>query len=77
NYPQRSAISGSIVMIYYALGDLDRFFELMFLALDNHTLSASTLLLSPLFATARKDPRFRELIDKLEKVFEKNTSKLE
>lgn len=77
NYPQGSAISGSIGMIYYALGDLDRFFELMFLALDNHTLSGSTLLLSPLFATARKDPRFRKLIDKLEKVFEKNTSKLE
>jgi len=65
NYPEGSSISGSIGLIYYALGDLDKFFELMFQAAENHTLYATTLLRSPLFANARKDPRFRELFEKI------------
>ena len=65
NFPEGSAISGSIGMIYYALGDLDKFFELMFQAAENHTLFASTLLRSPLFVAARKDPRFSQLFEKI------------
>ena len=48
----------SIGYIYYALGDLDRFFEYMEAAAKDHTLQAVRLRLCPLFATARRDPRF-------------------
>ena len=52
----------SIGYIYYALGDLDRFFEYMLAAAKNHTLQAVKVRLSPLFAAARKDPRFVMLV---------------
>ncbi len=48
--------------IYYALGDMDRFFESMFAAAKNHTLQAVRVRLSPLFASARRDPRFVMLV---------------
>lgn len=48
----------SIGFIYYALGDLDRFFEYMFASAKNHTMQAVRVRLSPLFAAARRDPRF-------------------
>ena len=53
--------------IYFALGDRDRFFEYMFAAVRDHTLHASLgpLLYSPLFAEARKDPRFQQLLASL------------
>ncbi len=44
--------------IYYALGEFDRFFEEMFAAASDHTLEAVVLRFSPLFETARRDPRF-------------------
>ncbi len=65
NYPEGSAVSASVGVIYYALGDLDKFFELSFQAAENHTLNAATLLRSPLFADARKDPRFAELFARI------------
>jgi adenylate cyclase len=52
----------SIGFIYYALGDLDRFFEYMFASAKNHTMQAARVRLSPLFAEARKDPRFVMLV---------------
>ncbi len=52
----------SIGYIYYALGDLDRFFENMFASARNHTLQAVRVRLSPLFASARRDPRFVMLV---------------
>ena len=52
----------SIGYIYYALGDLDRFFEYMFAAARNHTMQAVKVRLSPLFAAARRDPRFVMLV---------------
>jgi adenylate cyclase len=52
----------SIGFIHYALGDLDRFFEYMFAAAKNHTMQAVRVRLSPLFAKARKDPRFVMLV---------------
>jgi adenylate cyclase len=52
----------SIGYIYYALGDLDRFFEYMFASAKNHTMQAVRVRLSPLFAAARRDPRFVMLV---------------
>ena len=52
----------SIGFIYYALGDLDRFFEYMFAAAKNHTMQAVRIRLSPLFAAARRDQRFVMLV---------------
>ena len=52
----------SIGYIYYALGDLDRFFEYMVAAAKNHTMQAVRVRLSPLFAEARKDARFVMLV---------------
>ena len=48
----------SIGFIYYGLGDLDRFFEYMVASAKNHTMQAVRVRLSPLFAGARRDPRF-------------------
>jgi tetratricopeptide (TPR) repeat protein len=52
----------SIGYIYYALGDLDRFFEYMFASAKNHTMQAVRVRLSPLFPAARRDPRFVMLV---------------
>ena len=48
--------------IYLALGDADKFFEYMFAAVKTHTLPVTNLLFSPLFAEARKDARFEQVI---------------
>ncbi|MFZ1024513.1 MAG: adenylate/guanylate cyclase domain-containing protein [Thermoplasmata archaeon] len=48
--------------IYYALGDLDRYFECMTLAARAHTLQLIRVRLSPLLAAARKDTRLLELL---------------
>ena len=52
----------SIGFIHFALGDLDKFFEYMFAAAKNHTMQAVRVRLSPLFAAARRDPRFVMLV---------------
>ena len=54
--------NSSIGYIYYALGDLDRFFEYMFASAKNHTMQAVKVRLSPMFAAARRDPRFVMLV---------------
>jgi adenylate cyclase len=51
--------------IYLALGDVDRFFDYMFTAADDHTLQFANVMYSPLFAEARKDPRFAQLLEKV------------
>jgi adenylate cyclase len=56
------ARSQSAGFVYYALGDLDRFFEYMYTAARDHTLTVARVLYSPLFAEARKDPRFQQLL---------------
>jgi adenylate cyclase len=50
--------------IYYALGDMDRFFEYTFKAAEDHTLMAQDLRYSPLFEKARRDPRLGEAFRK-------------
>jgi len=54
----------SIGFIYYALGDLDRFFDCMNIAAKEHTIQLGRIRLSPLFSGARKDPRFLELLSR-------------
>jgi adenylate cyclase len=53
--------------VYHALGDLDSYFEYMNKALEAHTIIPSTLMYSPLFAKARADPRYPELVRRLRK----------
>jgi TolB-like protein len=53
--------------VYYALGDLDSYFEYMNKAREAHTIIPSTLMYSPLFAKARADPRYLELVERLRK----------
>ena len=56
-----------IAYVYHALGDLDSYFECMTKALETHSIVASALIYSPLFAKARTDPRYQELVEKLRK----------
>jgi adenylate cyclase len=56
------ARQSSVGFIYYALGDLDRFFEVMFSTAKAHTMQASRIRMSPQFAGARKDSRFVQLM---------------
>jgi tetratricopeptide (TPR) repeat protein len=56
------ARQSSVGFIYFALGDLDRFFEVMFSTAKAHTMQASRLRMSPLFAGARRDSRFVQLM---------------
>jgi len=55
------ARSSSAGYIYLALGELDRFFEYMFKAAEDHTLAIATLRYNPMSRKARSDPRFREI----------------
>jgi len=56
------ARQSSVGFVYYALGDLDRFFEVMFSTARSHTMQAARIRMSPLFAGARRDKRFVELM---------------
>ena len=51
--------------IYHALGDLNSFFAYINKALEAHSLIPSSLMYSPLFAKARADPRYIELMEKI------------
>lgn len=48
----------AIGYIYYAVGDLDRFFEEMLRAAHEHIIEPVILRFSPIFDAARRDPRF-------------------
>lgn len=56
-----------IAYIYHALGNLDAYFEYMNRALQTHSAIPAALMYEPLFAKARTDPRYPELIEKLRK----------
>jgi tetratricopeptide (TPR) repeat protein len=56
-----------IAYVYHALGDPDSFFQYMNKALEAHAIIPSTLMYSPLFAKARADPRYQELVGRLRK----------
>jgi tetratricopeptide (TPR) repeat protein len=51
--------------VHYALGDLNSYFEYMNRALETHNLVTLLVMYSPLFAKARADPRYLELIEKI------------
>lgn len=61
-----TGIATPIGIIYYALGDLDKFFEYMNRAMDNHALMLGTLVNSPVYEKARKDPRMKKLLERLD-----------
>ncbi len=48
--------------IYFALGDMDRYFECMSRAAKDHTLQLIRVRLSPMLASSRKDIRLLELL---------------
>jgi serine/threonine-protein kinase len=54
-----------LAYVYYALGDLDSFFELMYKVIETHALVPLFLMHSPLFAQARTDPRYSVLVRKV------------
>jgi TolB-like protein/cytochrome c-type biogenesis protein CcmH/NrfG len=54
-----------ISFVYYALGDLDSYFEYLNKAVEAHAIVASAVMYSPLLAKARTDPRHLELVEKL------------
>jgi len=58
------ARSSSAGIIYLALGEIDRFFEYMFMAVGDGTVPITTLRYNPLVAKARSDPRFAEIFRK-------------
>lgn len=57
---------GSVGVIYYALGDMDKFFEYMDKAMEIHALPLGNLVNSPMYESARKDPRLKKLIERLD-----------
>jgi len=57
-----------VAYIYYAMGDMDRYFENMNRALDEHTITATFVMYSPLLARAREDPRYGELVEKIRRM---------
>jgi len=54
-----------IGFINYALGDLDSYFTYLNRATDQHLLQYIYPMYCPLFAQARTDPRYRELMERL------------
>lgn len=57
---------GSVGVIYYALGDMDKFFEYMDKAMEIHALPLGNLLNSPMYAAARRDPRLKKIVERLD-----------
>jgi adenylate cyclase len=60
-HEQGWARASSAGYIYLALGDVDKFFDIMIRAAKDHTLPAVQLLYSPLVAEIRRDDRFKSL----------------
>jgi tetratricopeptide (TPR) repeat protein len=56
-----------IGFIHYALGDLESYFTYLSRAADQHLLQYVYPMYCPLFARARADPRYQELMEKLRK----------
>lgn len=63
---QDTTAVSSVGYIYYALGDLDKFFEYMNRSMEIHALPLGPLVNSPVYANARKDPRLLKLLAKLD-----------
>ena len=57
-----------VAYVYYALGDIDRYFENLNRALEKHAIVATVVMYSPLLARGREDPRYQELVERLRKM---------
>ena len=57
-----------VAYVYHALGDLDKYFENLNRAVDEHVLFATFVMYSPLLAKAREDPRYGELVEKIRRM---------
>ena len=57
-----------VAYVYYALGDMDRYFGYTNRALEEHRLVANFVMYSPLLAKAREDPRYKELVERLRRM---------
>ena len=58
------ARSSSAGYIFLAVGDLDKFFEYMFRAAEDHTLVVTAERYNPMLEKARTDPRFPEIFSR-------------
>ncbi len=58
-----------IAFIYYALGNLDSYFDYLNRALDLHSLEFVYPIYCPLFREGKNDPRFQELMEKMRNMF--------
>lgn len=56
-----------LAYVYHALGDMDRYFENLNRALEEHVLTPHFVMYSPLLARSREDPRYEALVEKLQK----------
>jgi TolB-like protein/Flp pilus assembly protein TadD len=56
-----------LAYVHYALGDLDSYFTYTNRATDQHLLQYWYVMYCPLFAKARADPRYLELVEKVKK----------
>ena len=57
-----------VAYVYHALGDMDRCFENLNRALEEHVIFAMFVMYSPLLARAREDTRYKELVEKLRRM---------
>ena len=69
---QNPRLLNTIGFIHYALGDLDSFFAYTNKAFDLQALWYVQLMYSPLFAKARQDPRYDQLMDRVKRVEEQS-----
>jgi TolB-like protein/Tfp pilus assembly protein PilF len=58
-----------IAFVYYALGDLDSYFDYLNRAVDHHALNVGYALYCPLFERGRADPRYRAMLQKMRSMF--------
>ena len=54
-----------VAYVYHALGELDRYFQNVNRAVDEHAILALDVMYSPVVAKSREDPRRKELIEKM------------
>ena len=57
-----------IGFVYFALGDLDTYFDYLRRALDLHAVDTAHVMYCPLFAQARTDPRYQAMLEKAKKM---------
>lgn len=62
SYQDASVMPNYVAYVYYLLGDLDRTFEWLGKAVELHSLIPHNIRFSPMFASLRKDSRYRQLL---------------